>query len=116
MIIPVPLTVRGAGAPKPPLVMVNMSAPRLKTIELTSVGSVGAMAVICEVASVAVSAGPFGTIAGVQFAAVFQSPLVGFRFQVALPANASVTVRRTRVGRRNNFIAKSNRKVAVFAR
>ena len=34
-----------------------------------------------------------GTVAGVQFAAVFQSPLVGLRFQVALPASA---VRRAR--------------------
>ena len=33
-----------------------------------------------------VSAGPFGTVAGVQLAAVFQSPLVGLKFHVALPA------------------------------
>jgi hypothetical protein len=37
--------------------------------------------------NVAVSEGPFGTVAGVQLAAVFQSPFVGLRFQVALPAN-----------------------------
>jgi len=39
-----------------------------------------------ETPKVAVSAGILGTVAGVQFAAVFQSLLAGFRFQVALPA------------------------------
>jgi len=39
-----------------------------------------------EVANVAMSAGPFGMVFGVQFVAVFQSPLVGFKFHVALPA------------------------------
>jgi hypothetical protein len=34
---------------------------------------------------VATSVSLFGTVFGVQFSAVFQSPLVGFRFQVALP-------------------------------
>ena len=43
-------------------------------------------AVLLELAKVAVSEEPFGTVAGVQFAAVFQSPLVGFAFQVALSA------------------------------
>ncbi len=32
------------------------------------------------------SSGPFGTVLGVQFAAIFQSLLMGSRFQVALPA------------------------------
>jgi hypothetical protein len=36
-------------------------------------------------AKVAISAAPLGTVAGVQFAAVFQSPVAGARFQVALP-------------------------------
>ena len=39
-----------------------------------------------ETAKVAMSEGLSGTVAGVQFAAVSQSLLVGFRFQVALPA------------------------------
>ena len=39
-----------------------------------------------DVANVATSDVPFGTVLGVQFAAVFQSPLVGFVDQVALPA------------------------------
>ncbi len=41
-----------------------------------------------EAANVAMSSWPFGMVAGVQLAAVFQSPLVGLRFQVALPALA----------------------------
>ena len=42
--------------------------------------------VILEVENVAISVKPLGTVCGVQLAAVFQSPLVGLRFQVALPA------------------------------
>src|SRR5207244_1317476 len=44
------------------------------------------IAVILEKAKVAVSDGPLGTLAGVQFAAVFQSPLTGSEIQVALLA------------------------------
>ena len=44
------------------------------------------MAVVLETPKVAVSLGPLGMVAGVQLVAVFQSPLVGLRFQVALPA------------------------------
>ena len=39
-----------------------------------------------DVANVAVSVGELGIVAGVQLAAVFQSPLVGADFHVALPA------------------------------
>jgi hypothetical protein len=39
-----------------------------------------------DISKVAMSSGPLGTVAGVQLAAVFQSPLAGLRFQVALPA------------------------------
>ena len=46
----------------------------------------GEMSVVVEESKVAVSLGPFGTVGGVQFAAVFQSLLIGFRFHVALPA------------------------------
>src|SRR5437773_12025904 len=45
------------------------------------------MSVLVETSKVAMSPGPFGTVLGVQFAAVCQSPLVGLRFQVALPAS-----------------------------
>jgi hypothetical protein len=46
------------------------------------------ISVILDSAKLAMSAGPFGTVAGVQLADVFQSPLVGSRSQVALPAGA----------------------------
>ena len=42
--------------------------------------------VVFERAKVAISAGPLGTVAGVQLPAVFQSPEVGLRSHVALPA------------------------------
>src|SRR5207248_7623241 len=84
--MPVPLMVRGAPTS---LVMVKADPPALNTIELTSVGSVGVMFLRCEVAKVAVSAGPFGTVAGVQFAALLQLPLIGLKFQVALPAKTA---------------------------
>jgi len=60
------------------------------------------------------SAGPFGTVAGVQFAAVFQSPLVGLRFQVALPAKEIVLKPRDKMtgGKRENFIWESQQKQA----
>jgi hypothetical protein len=41
---------------------------------------------IFEFGKVAVSAGPFGTVRGLQFAAVFQSFVVGLTVHVALPA------------------------------
>ncbi|PYK26559.1 MAG: hypothetical protein DME59_07430 [Verrucomicrobia bacterium] len=66
--------------------MVKADPPALNTIELTSVGSVGVILLRCEVAKVAVSAGPFGTVLGIQLAAVFQLPLIGLALQVALPA------------------------------
>ena len=43
-----------------------------------------------EAANVAISDAPFGTVFGVQFAAVFQSPELGFVFHVALSANTDV--------------------------
>src|SRR5262249_44049540 len=55
------------------------------------------MPVILEKPKVAVSFGPLGTVAGVQLGAVFQSPFVGLRFHVALPAKA-VLAARTRNG------------------
>ena len=44
------------------------------------------MAVVFERANVAVSADPLGTVAGLQFVLVFQSPERGLRFHVTLPA------------------------------
>ena len=46
------------------------------------------IAVRFETPNVAISANPLGTVAGFQLAAVFQSPLVGLRFHVALPEKA----------------------------
>jgi len=50
-----------------------------------------------ERANVAVSAGPLGTVLGVQLAAVFQSSVAGLAFQVALPAKVLLAVERTSV-------------------
>jgi hypothetical protein len=53
---------------------------------LTSVFTEMETLVVFERANVAISAGPFGTIIGVQLAAVFQVPEPGLRSHVALPA------------------------------
>ena len=82
-VIPAPLKVSPA---RVEAVKVKAAAPRAKTISLTSVAAEIEIAPWLEAAKVAMSPGPFGTVAGVQLAAVFQSPLVGLRFQVALPA------------------------------
>ena len=37
------------------------------------------------------SFGPFGTVFGFQFAAVFQSPLIGLALHVALPAETALS-------------------------
>jgi hypothetical protein len=81
--MPPPLTVMALGGLA---VMVNALAPSPKTTLRTCVAFVIEIAVVLELAKVAMSFGPFGTVAGVQFAAVFQSPLTGFALQVALPA------------------------------
>src|SRR5712691_5339060 len=47
------------------------------------------IAVVFEAPNVAMSDGPLGTVLGVQLAPVFQLPFVGFRFHVALPAEAN---------------------------
>ena len=47
-----------------------------------------------DVANVAVSVGELGIVAGVQLAAVFQSPLVGADFHVALPAKLMLAANR----------------------
>jgi hypothetical protein len=68
-------------------VIVNGGAPLLNTRLLTSTEVVlMEIFVISDIPKVATSPVPFGTVFGIQFAAVFQSPLEGFVFQVALPA------------------------------
>jgi hypothetical protein len=67
-------------------------APGAKTMsatvtpEYTPVGAVSSTPATSDAPNVATSAGPFGTVAGVQFAALFQRFVTGFKFQVALPA------------------------------
>ena len=77
--------------------IVNALAPGLNTMPLTSVVTAMKGRLILEVANVAVSAGPFGTVAGVQLVAVIQSPVAGVAFQVALPAKLLLAVARTSV-------------------
>jgi len=61
----------------------------------TSISVAIEMAVTEDSPKLARSAGPFGTVLGDQFVAVFQSPLPGVVLQVALPANAG-EAKRTR--------------------
>src|SRR5438132_3182349 len=68
-----------------PVVIVKALAPELKTMPLTSVLAESEMLVMLEEAKVAVSDAPLGTVAGDQLLAVFQSPVAGLDFQVALP-------------------------------
>src|SRR2546423_15115464 len=84
LVTPEPLTVKCA---REVWVIVKGLALGLKTMPFTSVVPEFEMLVVFEMSKVAVSDGPFGTVAGVQLAAVFQLPLVGLRFQVALSAN-----------------------------
>jgi hypothetical protein len=67
-------------------VMVNGLAPAPNTVLVTSTVLERERPFVFESANVAVSADPLGTVAGDQLAGVFQSPLVGLRFQVALSA------------------------------
>ena len=68
------------------MAIVNALAPALNTIPSTCVLADIETLVILEETNVAVSAAPLGTTMGVQFAALFQFPLPGLRFHVALPA------------------------------
>lgn len=80
--------------PTPPMVKVNVGlavivnalAPALNMRPFTSVLVASETSVVLERSNVAVSAGPFGTVGGVQLAGLFQLPSVGLRFHVALPA------------------------------
>ena len=78
--------------------MLKLLAPGLKMIDETSIALVEKeRSVVLETAKVAMSEDPFGTVAGSQFSAVFQSPLVGLRLQVALPACALAAMARASV-------------------
>ena len=80
--------------------MVNALAPGLKMISERSTYSTE-MSVTVETSKVAISEEPLGTVAGVQFEAVYQSLLVGLRFHVALPAKAKDEVRMKKAERRS---------------
>jgi hypothetical protein len=74
-------------------VIVYALAPSVKTMSPTMVvvppppgASPQTTFVVLETANVAISVSLLGMVDGVQFSAVFQSLLVGLRFQVALPA------------------------------
>ena len=82
--IPSPLTLKRWNESE---VIVKLLAPGLQTISLTSI-SERKMEVMPEVAKVATSSGPLGTVSGVQFRASFQLLLIALVFQVALPAYA----------------------------
>src|SRR5205809_8125656 len=71
-------------------VIVYCDALELKTrLSRLTITSLLMTFVTFDAPKVATSDVPFGTVLGVQFAAVFQSPLVGFVAQVALPARES---------------------------
>src|SRR2546430_12539658 len=72
------------------------------------------MEVPLERPKVAVSAGPLGMVGGVQLAAILQSPLVGLRFHVALPANAPVTCESRNSGMRSKASRKGDRPIVFM--
>src|SRR5437763_13595941 len=72
-------------------------AAGVKVIPSTVVFDETEMAVVFERANVAVSAEVLGTVAGVQLAAVFQSPEAGLRSHSALPAWAIAEVKSIRL-------------------
>jgi hypothetical protein len=71
-------------------VIVKLFAPGAKVIPSTVVFAETETSVVFERPNVAVPDDPLGTVAGVQFVAVFQSPEPGLRSHVALPARAEL--------------------------
>ena len=98
--IPALPSVRLPKATDPPIEMVNGLASGSKVIALRISVAWTKTSVTFETSKVAVSCAPFGTVAGVQLAAVFQSLLVGLRFHVALPARLIPTLKVTRTADR----------------
>src|SRR4030095_1567332 len=95
-------------------VIVNSLAPASKTIPFSVTLDERETLLTLEDSNVATSDRPFGTVAGVQLTAVFQSLLAGLKFQVALPASNGIgfnTIRSTAKPtgdsfRRSDFIRK----------
>ena len=89
-------------------VTVNPAAPELKTMSLTVVLAETETALILEKPNVAISAGPSGTVRGIQLPAVSQSLLIGLSRQVALPAKLLVADRvASRTAKVTAILAKS---------
>jgi len=65
------------------------------------------ISVVFETSKVATSAGPFGIVGGIQFVAVFQSPVSGVALQVALPAYTVESASSYAKKKARGFIAKS---------
>jgi len=75
-------------------VMVKALAPALNTIPFTSVLAARERNRVFDVAKVAVSAEPLGTVAGVQLLALFQLLVGGLDCHTELPATARLVGRR----------------------
>jgi hypothetical protein len=72
-------------------VMVNALALGLNTMLFTSTDAVIETSVLLEILKVAMSAGPLGTVAGVQLAGLLQLLSTGLAFQVALSAKTALS-------------------------
>src|SRR5689334_11364240 len=104
-------------------VMEYETAPGLKTTLSTVIAVETFTVAVLEDPKVATSADPFGTVAGVQLVAVFQSLLVGFKFQVALaPSAAESKKEEVRIKKavnltreRQSFISQSQQKFAAIS-
>ena len=92
LVMPTPLMVKEMLEVVRLTVIVNALAPGLNTMPFTSVLAERETPVVFEAANVAVSEGPLGTVGGVQFAALFQSPAAGLVFHVALPAKVLLVI------------------------
>jgi len=84
--MPVPLTVNPIVGST--VIVKAFVAKELNVMAATSVLAETDTAVVLERLNVAVSPDPLGTVGGVQFVAVFQSPEPGLRSHAALPALA----------------------------
>ncbi len=74
------------------VLIVKAFAPELKTIPSNTVKAESEISVRSDTSNVALFDSPSGTVSGVQFAAVFQSLLLGLSFQVALPASLGLVL------------------------
>ena len=88
LVKPVPLRVNANALS----VIVNELAPELNTMPFSCIWAERETPVMLDVANVAASVAELGTVAGVQLAAVFQSPVEGADFHVALPAKLVLPV------------------------